>query len=76
MFTLNGHLHLVCSIQYSPDGRYIVSASDDKTLRLWDAHTGDVVVVLSGHGDMVESAAFTLDGRSIVSGSSDTTIRV
>ncbi len=40
---------------YSPDGTRIVTASDDKTARIWDARTGAQLAVLSGHGDRVDS---------------------
>ena len=41
------------SAAYSPDGTRIVTASDDKTARIWDARTGAQLAVLSGHGDRV-----------------------
>ena len=62
---------------FSPDGKRIVSGSDDKTVRLWDADTGQPVgQPLTGHTDMVLSVAFSPDGKRIASGSVDTTVRL
>ena len=67
----------VASVSFSPDGRHIVSASWDKTVRVWDAQTGqNVIDPVKGHDDLVTSVAFSLDGRYIVSGSYDKTVRV
>jgi WD40 repeat protein len=74
---LSGHApDLVHCAAYSPDGMRIVTASNDKTARIWDAHTGTQLAVLSGHGDAVESAAYSPDGTRIITGSVDKTARV
>ena len=41
-----------------PDGRRVVSGSDDKTLKVWDVATGKCVATLHGHSDFVRRAAF------------------
>ena len=64
------------SAAFSPDGKRIVTASADKTARLWDAETGKQIGELQGHGDSVLSAAFSLDGKRIVTASSDKTARL
>ncbi len=61
---------------YSPDGTRIVTASADKTARVWDARTGAPLAVLSGHGGLVASAAYSPDGTRIVTASVDKTARI
>ena len=64
------------SVAFSADGSRIVSGSDDKTSRVWDATTGELIRTLEGHSGWVMSVAFSADGSRIVSGSSDKTSRV
>jgi WD40 repeat protein len=67
----------VLSTQYSRDGKLIVSGSDDRTIRVWDAHTARIVAgPFEGHTGEVSSVEFSPDGKFIVSGSDDRTIRV
>ncbi|MEP4197267.1 MAG: hypothetical protein ABJL99_16715, partial [Aliishimia sp.] len=54
----------------------IVSGSNDNTLRIWDARSGDQLQVLRGHEGLVTSVAFSPDGRRIVSGSFEKTLRI
>jgi hypothetical protein len=58
------HASFVQALEFSPDGRYLLSASDDRTARLWDVATGETVRVLGGHGHVVTDVAF-LDGSVI-----------
>jgi WD40 repeat protein len=72
-----GHADAVRSVAFSPDGRRIVTASWDKTARIWDAATGKPIgEPLKGHADRVVSAAFSPDGRRIVTASEDKTARM
>jgi WD40 repeat protein len=55
----------------TPDGRHVVSGSDDKTLRVWDLATGETTVTLQGHAGPGNAVAVTPDGRHLVSGFDD-----
>src|SRR5258707_14861727 len=58
-----GHSGAVICMSYSPDGWHIVSGSDDKAIRIWDAETGAAVgEPLEGHTNMVWSIAYSPDG--------------
>lgn len=71
-----GHSSGVRACAYSPDGRFIVSASDDRSLKIWDALTGRALCTLSGHTNWVRGCAYSSDGRWIVSASSDCTLKI
>ena len=60
----------------SPDGAFIVSASSDKTLKVWDAGTGEARLTLKGHIAWVTGCAVSPDGAFIVSASWDKTLKV
>ena len=74
--TLKGHRGDVNGCAVAPDGTYIVSTSDDGTLRLWDPATGDTIRTLQGHTDLALRCAVAPDGTYIVSTSYDRTLRL
>jgi hypothetical protein len=66
----------VNSAAFSPDGKRIVTASNDEIARIWDAATGQAIAILEGHTRPLNSAAFSPDGQRIVTASSDKTARI
>ncbi len=74
--TLSGHSSYAKSVVFSADGTRIVSGSEDDTLKLWDASTGQQLRTLQGHSSVVYSVAFSPDGTRIVSGSSGKTLKL
>ncbi|HEY0801618.1 MAG TPA: AAA family ATPase [Steroidobacteraceae bacterium] len=73
---LSGHTDFLRTAAYSPDGSRIVTASLDKTARIWDAYTGAEIAVLRGHEDRVNSAVYSPDGKYVLTSSSDRTARI
>jgi len=74
--TFEGHMDFVNSVAFSPDGRYAVSGSRDKTLKLWDLAKGECLRTFVGHTKSVESIAISPDGRQALSGSYDKTLKL
>ncbi len=76
LHSLRGHDGGVYSAQFAPDGKSIVTASDDNTAHLWDAISGKELAVLHGHKNSVLNAQFAPDGKSIVTAGVDNTARL
>jgi WD40 repeat protein len=74
--TLKGHTSSVNACALTPDGRHVVSASADKTLKVWDLASERAVATLHGHTSGVSARAVTPDGRHVVSTSYDQTLKV
>ena len=66
--TLKGHTKYVNAVEYSPDGRFLFSASDDSTIRVWELSTGKQKFKLQREGDEpVTDIALSPDGKQLAS---------
>ncbi|MEO1998210.1 MAG: WD40 repeat domain-containing protein [Planctomycetaceae bacterium] len=64
-----GHTNVISAVTFAADGRRVITASWDKTLRVWDARSGAALATLTGHRDWVFAVAAAPDGRRLVSAS-------
>ncbi len=76
VLTLTGHTDQVNQIAVAPNGKYIATASNDKTVILWDPKTGNKIRVFTGHELKVNGVSFSADGKYIVTASNDKTVKV
>lgn len=80
---LQGHSDAVDSVAFNPQGTLLVSASDDATARVWDAHSGTQLLVLRkppteavATAAPIETATFSADGSEIVTAGQDGHVRI
>ncbi|KAL0682328.1 hypothetical protein Bca4012_049175 [Brassica carinata] len=73
---LTGHQQLVNHVYFSPDGKWIASASFDRSVRLWNGVTGQFVTAFRGHVGPVYQVSWSADSRLLLSGSKDSTLKI
>ncbi|NER32491.1 MAG: AAA family ATPase [Oscillatoria sp. SIO1A7] len=73
--TFSGHSDRVNSVCFIPGGQMLASASDDKTVRIWN-RDGTTSQILEGHSDRVLEASFSEDGYTLASASADKTVKL
>ena len=74
--TLSSHTSHVTGVAVSPDGRYVLSASWDTTVKVWELSSSQEVRTLKGHTSHVTGVAVSPDGRYVLSASRDHTVKV
>ncbi len=70
----NGHWGKINELCFSPNGKRLISASDDVTVKVWNVSQGVELTTLKGHNESVNAVAISMDSRQIVTGSSDTKV--
>ncbi len=73
---VTGQSNAVLNVAFSPDGRYIATGVDNKTVRIWDLEEPNALTAFKGHSDQVNSVAFSSDGSLLATGSEDHTAKV
>ncbi len=74
--TLKDHSYDVNSVSFSPDGKYLATGSDDKTVKIYSVSAGSFshIKSLEDHSDDVETVSFSPDGKYLATGSEDKTV--
>ncbi len=75
-WSASGHIGRTDAVWFSPDGSVVATSGDDRTIRLWDAASGDELRVLTKHQKAVTSLRFSGDGTRLASGDASGQIEV
>lgn len=75
LFSLSGHSEAVTSVEFSPDGRFLATASQDSKAKVWDVATHREIATLAGHTNDAQTVCFSPRGDLLVTGS-QTDVRV
>src|SRR6266480_334137 len=76
LFTFHGHTDSEGSVTWSPGGHRLASASNDRTVQVWEATTGNTIATYRHHADIVWAVVWSPDEQRIASASSDRTVQV
>jgi WD40 repeat protein len=70
-FEFVGHMDRVSSIAYSPDGRRVLTGSEDRKVKLWDASNGQDLMTFGDGANRIRWVAFAGDGQRLAAGTQD-----
>ncbi|NER89500.1 WD40 repeat domain-containing protein [Moorena sp. SIO3A2] len=75
-FILEGHNNPISALAVTPDGKQVISASFDNTIKVWDRESGKEILSFIGHDYSIYDIKVTRDGKKIISASKDKTVKV
>ena len=70
------HEDTITSLAYSPDGKFLASASEDRTIKIWDAASGQNIATYTGHTESITSITYSPNGKFLASASNDKSIKI
>jgi len=73
---LRGHTDAITQIAYSPDGHFMASSSDDKTIRIWDLTGNESSIILREHDGDISCVTWSPNGNELAAGSEDNAIYI
>ncbi|GCE18291.1 serine/threonine-protein kinase [Dictyobacter kobayashii] len=76
LYVCMGHSTRITALSWSPDGKYLASASYDKTVQIWDAANGNHLTTYKGHTGRVNGVCWSPDSQMVASASDDHTVRL
>ncbi|WP_162273966.1 WD40 domain-containing protein [Mariniblastus fucicola] len=76
VYELNKHTEWITALQFSPDGKFLVTGDRNGGVHAWEADTGNEVLTLGGHKKAITAIDWRIDGKLVVTASEDGTVRV
>ena len=73
---LIGHKASILALAFSPDGKYLASAGEDRRVKIWDLASSTLLKDLRGHNDLVQCLTWSRDSNLLVSGGLDGLIKL